>query len=894
MDINIKKVNMEEEKTEDWDMPVSGRVGEVQLPKSDFKNPRSRTSTKSENFSISEISSQPPKMLFYWQAISRWALIALAALAPIFFLPFTSLPVAVHKEVLVFTLILIALFALFGKILVEGRIRYPGHLLAVALAILVVVWGVSSFFSINQLGSLIGSWAAPVSFASIFLFAVLAFAAVATFSRRDIILSLLLFLASLALLGVFELLQLMKVFILPFAWARSALFNPIGSVNDLGVLLAFGLILAAGLMSSVDMSRLLKRALGAAVVVFLLSLMVIDFWAIWVGLALAMIFMISFLSAGVRPISDPPSSISETELQQGFTKSGDLDFVNHSSGQGLQLAYFQKAWLPTIVLLISLIFLFLPSPLSKFVQTPIEVSPNFKSTINIALDSFSARGGSAFGGRTLIGSGPSTFGNIYNLYKPVSINSTIFWATSFNAGASAMASWLGTVGVLGILALLFLIFAFIRTGISGTAVRDASRGVMNVASQSVFIGVSFLFLMWFLYVANFTTMAITFWGIGLFLASSLLFMMEKGFTKSGNLDFVNPFREIRIFNTPPKTFIFSLLIIGLMVGTAAGIYFESNRYIAELYLGKAVAESAKGNNAGTINQISKAIDFWPYDERYFQSMAQAVFFELNNLLSRTDLPQAELQAQFQNIINQSTGAAKAAKDLNPKNPFNSFLSGNIYENLIQFIPNAADFALSEYAAAISLDPKNPVNYVALARILVAKKELDKAAANLEEAINLKADYAPARFILVQIYDQQGKMPEAIKRAEELVMLNNTDTGALFQLGFLYYKAGRYDDSKIVFERTVELSPNYSNARYFLGLIYDGSTSLTIGDKKAKALEQFAKIAELNPDNNEVKQIIANLKAKKPALLGIAPPAPAPQNRAEVPVSEKAPVQKLKK
>src|SRR3990167_6868652 len=245
-------------------MPVSGRVGEVQLPKSDFKNPRSRTSTKSENFSISEISSQPPKMLFYWQAISRWALIALAALAPIFFLPFTSLPVAVHKEVLVFTLILIALFALFGKILVEGRIRYPGHLLAVALAILVVVWGVSSFFSINQLGSLIGSWAAPVSFASIFLFAVLAFAAVATFSRRDIILSLLLFLASLALLGVFELLQLMKIFALPFAWAQSALFNPIGSVNDLGVLLAFGLILAAGLMSSVGLSRLLKRALGLA------------------------------------------------------------------------------------------------------------------------------------------------------------------------------------------------------------------------------------------------------------------------------------------------------------------------------------------------------------------------------------------------------------------------------------------------------------------------------------------------------------------------------------------------------------------------------------------------------------------------------------------------------
>ena len=881
MDIKIKNQNegKEENRAEDWDMPMISGInktpGFTKSPIPEIKNPRFRESTGNLDF----VNPSPPKMLFWWENISRWSLILLAALAPVFFLPFTQMPVAVHKEVLVFTLILIALFAMLGKILVEGRIRYPGHLLAAALAILVVIWGVSSFFSINQLGSLIGSWAASASFASIFLFAVLAFAVAATFSRRDIILSLLLFLASLALLGVFELFQLMKIFALPFAWAQSALFNPIGSVNDLGVLLAFGLILAAGLMSSMGLSRLLKRALGLAAVIFLVNLIVIDFWAIWVGLAAAMVFMISFLSAG---LSKP--SISETipSPRQGGANSS-VSEIN----SGLQLAYFQKAWLPTIILLVSLIFLFIPSPLSKFIRTPVEVSPNVKSTIGIAVDSFRD-------GRYLIGSGPSTFGNIYNLYKPVSINSTIFWATTFNAGASAMSSWLGTVGILGVLALLFLIFAFIRTGISGTAVRDASRGIMNVASQSVFIGVSFLFLMWFLYVANFTTMAITFWGIGLFLAASLLFMTESGFTKSGNLDFVNPFKEIRIFNSPPKTFLFSLLIVGLMVGAAIGIYFEANRYIAEVYFGKAVAEAAKGNNAGTISRISQAIDLWPYDERYFQSMAQAVFFELNGLLSRTDLPQAELQAQFQNIINQSTGAAKIAKDLNPKNSSNSFLSGNIYENLIQFIPNAADFALSEYAAAISLDPKNPANYVALARVLVAKKELDKAVANLEEAISLKADYAPARFILVQIYDQQGKLSEAIKPAEELVMLNNADTGALFQLGFLYYKAGRYDESKIVFERTVELSSNYSNARYFLGLIYDGSTSLTTSDRKAKALEQFEKIAELNPDNAEIKKIIANLTAKKSALLGIAPPAPAPQNRAEAPVSEKTPVQKLKK
>ena len=57
------------------------------------------------------------------------------------------------------------------------------------------------------------------------------------------------------------------------------------------------------------------------------------------------------------------------------------------------------------------------------------------------------------------------------------------------------------------------------------------------------------------------------------------------------------------------------------------------------------------------------------------------------------------------------------------------------------------------------------------------------------------------------------------------------------------------------------------------------------------MEQFQKIAELNPDNAEVKKIIENLKAGKVALAGIAPP---PQQRTEAPISEKTPVRKLKK
>src|SRR3989344_19855 len=878
MDINIKKHSNEEfeekEGKEEWDMPVYDKVREVQGSEDRGQNFESEgpnvSKFKDEMFKSSDVSkfkdARPKisevsvpiefsKMLNYWRAASRWALILFAALAPIFFLPLTALPVAANKEVLIFILILMAFAALLGRILIEGRIRYPGHLLTAALLL---------------------------------LFALLALSIVMTFDRRDIVVSLLTFLASLSVLGLFELLQLMKVFVLPFSFAKNVAFNPVGSVNDLGVLLAFGLILAAGLMSSTEMSKLLKKFLGVSVAILLLNLIIIDFWAIWIGLALAMVFLIGFLSIGLtKPeFRSPTSNPAEVELQKtsGF------------EGQGLQLAYFQKAWLPSLVLLAALIFLFIPSPFARFIQTPVEVSVNFKATIDVARENLQA-------GHYLLGSGPNTFGYIFNIYKPDGINQTIFWSTVFNSGASAMASWAGTVGVFGVLSLLLLIIAFIWTGIAGAAIRNSSRGIMNIASQSVFVAIIFMFAMWFLYVANITIMAFTFWGIGLFLSASLIVGSSVSNISHRRWGKVSAFKEIRIFTSAPKTFIFSLLIVALMIGAVAGIYFEITRYVAEIYFGKAITASGKGDSEATIGNLNRAAEFWNYDERYFQSLSQATFFKLNALLTDKSTAQDVLRAQFQNITTNSIIFAQKAAALNSQNPFDAVLLGSIYENLIPFTNGASAFALSSYGRAVTLDPKNPSNYFMLGRVYVsladmalargsseeARVNLEKSAGNLERAIALKQDYAPARFLIVQVYDRQGKLPEAVKRAEELVMLNNTDVGALFQLGFLYYKAGRFDDSKIVFERTVELSQNYSNARYFLGLIYDREPA-----GKAKAIEQFVKIGELNPDNAEVKQILVNLKAGKAALMGIAPPAPAPQNRAEAPVSEKTPVQKLKK
>ncbi|PIR69196.1 MAG: hypothetical protein COU47_03780, partial [Candidatus Niyogibacteria bacterium CG10_big_fil_rev_8_21_14_0_10_46_36] len=162
-------------------------------------------------------------------------------------------------------------------------------------------------------------------------------------------------------------------------------------------------------------------------------------------------------------------------------------------------------------------------------------------------------------------------------------------------------------------------------------------------------------------------------------------------------------------------------------------------------------------------------------------------------------------------------------------------------------------------------PQSPEALFARARAKTQVGELDDAESLLQQAINIKTDYAPARFLLAQIEAQAGNIAAAIEETRNTQFLLPNDIGVLFQLGLLYYQDGQFKNAQQVFERAIELNPNYSNARYFLGLIYDLQ-----GDREG-AIEQFENIVELNPDSAEIKQILSNLRNGRPALEGIPPP-----------------------
>lgn len=83
-----------------------------------------------------------------------------------------------------------------------------------------------------------------------------------------------------------------------------------------------------------------------------------------------------------------------------------------------------------------------------------------------------------------------------------------------------------------------------------------------------------------------------------------------------------------------------------------------------------------------------------------------------------------------------------------------------------------------------------------------------------------------------------------------------------QLGILSYQKKDYSGAVAQLKKTKDLNQAYPLALYYLGLSYDA-----LG-QKSNALAEFKILAQLNPDNQDIKKIINNLSNGNGALSGV--------------------------
>jgi len=594
--------------------------------------------------------------------------------------------------------------------------------------------------------------------------------------------------------------------------------------------------------------------------------------------------------------------------------------------------------LPIVILAISVILILVRLPIANLIAFPAEVSPSNSATYEIAKDDWKAKGGSAE-----IGSGPATFGYNYGLYRSPIINQTVFWGVKFTQGSNFILTSLSTVGILGFLSLILLIAAFIWQALKmfGNKDKEGEGREGDDFRIPIIAAALFALLVWFLYPANFSLMLFSFIMMGLLMASygsvpqknnvilneSADRQSSEESHKQGNVTATRSFagaqddnkknlREISLLLSPQRTLIVSLILIIFMIGSVSVLYLSGQKYIASLYFSAGMKIYDKTADPDlALEKFVKAINLDSATDQYWRVASQAFLVKTGNILNSPKWQGAaaaaleDLRSQFQVNMSQAISFAQRAKDADTVESLNWSNLGYVYENILSFVTGAEKFMIDSYSQASFLEPKNPALAVDLGRAHIAvadrlasqinqmsssktpdkgqidawtsqrNQELDAAIIELQKAVDLKNDYSPAHFLLVQVYSRQGDLKKAIVKSIDYYNLNPRDAGAAFQLGFLYYKDNQMENAKAALERAVSISENYSNARYFLGLIYDAS-----GNKQA-AKKQFEKIAALNPDNAEVKKILENLNNGRGALETVVPPLPAPGERTQTPVPE---------
>ena len=759
-----------------------------------------------------------PTSLFH--RISRLSLYVLGALIPLWFLPITQNSLDFQKQALLAVLVFAGVVTWMAALLQAGkatiRLAWQAPLLLAFLAAGLL----SVLFSLWPAGSF---WGFPLDITNGFLtqalFICFAFLVMNAFSETKQLFKLLLVtLFSVFAASLFAGAQIFKLLsFLPFPFASTQLFNTLGSPNGIAMIAAALLPLALALWF---VSRFFLRLLLWIVVgVFFATLVFVKFSSAWIVCITGLLVLLA------------------------------LGMWNMKKRK-------ESGWifLPVGFLVLSLFFLLVRMQIPGIPQLPAEVSPSWQGELGILSQTLKEH--------ALFGSGPGTFVFDYSKFHSPALNQTTFWGTRFSAGAAQVLDIAVTLGALGILVFIALLvttlFASFRA-LFGSNPESGQNGSwlvgLGMTASFASLVVSFM-----LYPANFTLWFL-FWmllgGLGMFAS-----------------------KDMKVSLAPPSllsvasSFVFLLvLVFGLGL-----LFVGGQRYAAELYYMGSARLAQQGDVEGAIEKLQTALRLNPGMDLYWRDIAQLFLARIGRINQDDSLSGEQKQQQTQVAVNNAVSAVRNATTVAPANVANWNVQGSVSQNLLA-VAGAKELAVQAYEQAAKLEPASPFAWGELGRVYVLfanqqgipatlkDESLQKAFENLDRAIQLKSDYAPAHFLKAAAYELQGKSAEAASQLEALKVASPKDVGLAFQLGMVYWQKEDVARAQREFLSAKQLNPNYSNALYMLGLTYDKQ-----GNKSA-ALREFRQVSSLNPENEGVKSIIKNLEEGKPALEGIVSSEP---------------------
>ncbi|NQV89087.1 MAG: hypothetical protein HQ488_02090 [Parcubacteria group bacterium] len=774
---------------------------------------------------VSTATSRAKEAQDVFSMVTRWATYLLFFLVPLFFLPWTTNALEVNKQMLLVILTAVGLVAWLGQMVLSKRLTFKSGWLNVVPGLFFLAMLVSSIMSIAGYQTWVGQASQEyTSFLSMTMFVLLFYVLMNGFSstlvQRNILFALLLSSSIgglIALFGMFDLVHL------PFDFAQSRGFNTVGTINGfitfmstmMFVGMAMWLVSQQGRDRVIPLGTLGNVMRGMIVfvtIVNLIALIAIDFGLFWI------INIVGVILLGV------------------FVFIQSQEFPNP-----------RRFALPLVVLLVSILFLFLRSPLN--LSLPIVVSPSYGTSWDISKETLNVSTG-----QLLFGSGPGTWLYDYLAYKPAEVNASQFWTLRFDRAKSALMTMVASIGLVGTV-LWLVLMGWVAVKALGRLIleRDHEEWKMTYV---MFIGWAVLLLSHILYSSN-MTMSFMLWGFTGLLASQVTLKVWKSdFARSPKLGLATSFAFVVV-----------------AVAVLGSLFITGSRFAAEVAFANAVELDKEGVGIEeVIAELNTAVKLNPYSDAYNRNLSSAYLRQARETIAAAEgaeLTTEQTQVVI-DIVTKAIETSNRATNIEPNYVSNWVVQGSMYRDLMSFAQGAEDLAAQAFLNTIQLEGTNPVHRTNLGRVyltvadrarsLKASEDPDTAAAAAQQEANLlataeqafttaiqfKSDYLPAHYYLAATYERQGRLDQALGRLVALRNNNPADTGLAFQLSQLLIRLGEYETATSELARIVELNPNYSNALWYLASMYE------ISDKQDAAIDTVRRVVQLNPENEVAK------------------------------------------
>ncbi len=744
---------------------------------------------------------------------------------PLFFLNNTFQGIIFEKQIYFYFWVLIAVISWATKSVIIGELKIKETPLDYFIGAFLVVYFLSTIFSVDRWHSFFGLFGDPSrGFVNVLACVLVYYFILSNFTKKRLDIALTGIIASAIIVQLWTFTGLFFAVKLPLWLTSNVPANLFGSITSLGVFLSVVypiFIIAIYKILESKLSKKVKITL-AGLVGFFFVFDIVLMWFLYsfifivgvfpglvVGVSFFVIFVIALI---VRPL------------------------------QGWSWITFFSFMAVMLILMIGGGDSYLPQSL------PSEVSPAYGLSWNVAKGTLKDK--------FFLGTGVASYGYDFSKYKSQELNNTQFFNLRFYQGSGLFFEALPTIGFLGTVISILILLSYLGTSVYLLCREKEKNKMYSLGFFSA--GIIFLYSV----LTGRADGSVLIFGLLIVILSVAILQFESA--NEGQ------YKILSLKASPKYALALAFIFMLASGGVVYTFVFMGKALVADVYMKKATAINVTHSENDSVGKMVKAINLYSNEARYYARAGQEYLMLANDeALKGKDQQSAET---IQKFLNNAIVLSNKAKELSPSDVLIVEELAQVYENSTMFVEKSADLAQQYYQQALELEPHNPVYYIKLGQLKIAKASatqddvekkqlIDESIGLFQKSVNEKKDYAVGYYYIAIANQSAGNLDKAIDSIKSAIINERSNADYIFMLANFYSQRGNGDDyaqAEKLYKNIIEQDDKQYNVHLGLGVLYEKQK------KNEAAIVEYRKVLTLLPDGSDdaktqVNKMITNVQ-----------------------------------